>query len=208
MPSQPANSFIPALRSALNKDLTEAEVMCCDEVAYHYYTKALCNFIESYCNRGRIKTFDHVYVPLKCGIMRGALRATRGWLEFSRHAGMYAMVSSFIGDGYPVRELDCMVELFRNAKDEEVRDAISIASNRNIRTASYVKGIILNARRKAAMDHAQMKAKYKPAKEIAYTSGKSNMGEVVTSWTKKLADAVSKESPGDVEREANKKLRI
>lgn len=168
MPSYNGNIINREMVRFLGRGLSEAEALCCEDMAYAFYTPAvtreIARLLKKNADAPLKRTFDHVYVPVMSGRLVGAKRVpTSDHMRFATPTNhkMYAVVSTFLGDGFSQKDLDEIVGICKNATMPEVQDAIKTSMGRGIRSASYIRSVILGRRRVKKAQAAYEKDRYR-----------------------------------------------
>lgn len=193
MGSYNGNLIIKAMAAMLGRELGAEEMMCCEEMAYAFYAPAVIGEIRRTAKlEPRKRTFDHIYQPVMRGRLVNAKRvplADHVRLSTPTNFKVYALIAAFLGDGFSQKDLDEIVGICKNATLPEVQDAMRVSSSRGIRSASYIRSIIVGKRRVKKAQAAYEKDRYKKVADpppISVRSDEISENKTVNEWAKRI----------------------
>lgn len=218
MPSEQANRIVESAFHLTGQELTAQQKLHCEELAFNVFTGAICRWMQIFetgVRRGSKKRpkFESIYWPIMNGMLVGAIRrkgTDKFHFDTEKKKQIYSRVHMFLGNGFPATDLDAVVWMCQHATPSEVQSAIDAATFKGVRSATYVRSIIVGNRRRAAANLAALNDKYKKI-----TTDLPNVvphipdvKSLQKNWQRKLKDAIERERTGEAEREGSRKIDI
>lgn len=187
MSSRNAAELGQRLAEILGRPLSKIETVRCEELTYFIYPRPARAILEAVAKMS--KPSADAFFARAFNLPASARRHPEqiSFLSTTKYA-IYNRLSSFLGDGFSLAELDIVADISKNATLQEIQDAASIASNRGIYSAQYIKGIILNARRLKTRRRQMEAAIYKKVDMPGAVVPQTNVRISKDHWTRRVKD--------------------